>query len=90
MKKMTVSVQVDAERLRAIQFYAGKKESSLEAELDDFVSKLYEKYVPAPTREYIESLCEPESHYHPSRPSHPTHTAAEQHTQHREDGDHNG
>ena len=31
MRRITVSVQVDAEKLRAIQFYAGRKDSSLEA-----------------------------------------------------------
>ena len=34
MRKMTVSVQVDAEKLRAIQFYAGRKDSTVEAELE--------------------------------------------------------
>ena len=42
--------------MRAIQFYAGRKDSSLEAELEDCVKKSYEKYVPAQTREYIESM----------------------------------
>ena len=56
MRKVTVSVQVDAEKLRAIQFYAGRKDSTVEAELEGCVEKLYEKYVPGPTREYIESM----------------------------------
>ena len=56
MRKVTISVQVEAEKLRAIQFYVGKKDSSLEAELDDCITKIYEKYVPAQTREYIESM----------------------------------
>lgn len=56
MRKVTVSVQVDAEKLRAIQFYAGRKDSSLEAELEECVTKVYEKYVPAQTREYIENM----------------------------------
>ena len=30
MRKITVSVQVDAEKLRAIQFYTGRKQSSME------------------------------------------------------------
>ena len=47
---------MEAEKLRAIQFYVGKKDSSLEAELDDCITKIYEKYVPAQTREYIESM----------------------------------
>lgn len=52
--KKSVSVQIDAEKLNAIQFYAAKRDSSLEAELEDFVQKLYEKHVPRETREYIE------------------------------------
>ena len=56
MRKVTISVQVDAEKLRAIQFYVGRKNSTVEAELEDCVNKIYEKYVPAQTREYIESI----------------------------------
>ena len=66
MRKVTVSVQVDAEKLRAIQFYAGRKDSTVEAELEGCVEKLYEKYVPAPTREYIESMA---AAARPARPS---------------------
>ena len=68
MRKVTVSVQVDAEKLRAIQFYAGRKQSSMEAELEDCVNKIYEKYVPAQTREYIESIAAPARPPRPSRP----------------------
>ena len=67
MRKVTVSVQVDAEKLRAIQFYAGRKQSSMEAELEDCVNKIYEKYVPAQTREYIESIAAPARAPRPSR-----------------------
>ena len=56
MRKITVSVQVDAEKLRAIQFYAGRKNSAVETELEDCVNKTYEKCVHAQTREYIESI----------------------------------
>ena len=56
MRRITVSVQVDAEKLRAIQFYAGRKDSTVEAELEGCIEKLYEKYVPGPTREYIENM----------------------------------
>ena len=54
MRKVTISIQVDAQKLRAIQFYVGKKDSTLESELEDCITKIYEKYVPAQTREYIE------------------------------------
>ena len=69
MRKITVSIQVDAEKLRAIQFYVGRKNSTVEAELEDCVNKIYEKYVPAQTREYIESIAAPAR---PPRPSRPT------------------
>ncbi len=67
MRKVTVSVQVDAEKLRAIQFYAGRKDSSMEAELEDCINKIYEKYVPSQTREYIESMAAPARPAKPSR-----------------------
>ena len=54
MKKTTISVAVEQEKLRAIQFYMGKNETSLEAELGEFMAKLYKRYVPSQTREYIE------------------------------------
>ena len=69
MRKVTVSVQVDAEKLRPIQFYAGRKQSSMEAELEDCVNKIYEKYVPAQTREYIENIAAPARPPRPSRPA---------------------
>lgn len=71
MKNATITIQVEQEKLNAIRFYARKKDSSIEAELEEFVDKLYEKYVPAQTREYIESMAAlaPEK---PKRPAKPT------------------
>ena len=68
MRKITVSVQVDAEKLRAIQFYVGRKNSTVETEREDCINKIYEKYVPAQTREYIESIAAPGRPHRPSRP----------------------
>lgn len=45
-----------------MQQYMGKKEAELAAELDDVMLKLYEKHVPAPVREYIESREESRLH----------------------------
>ena len=59
MKKTSISIDMEAEKLRALRFYTEKKETTLETELEDFLAKLYEKYVPAQTREYIESTEEP-------------------------------
>lgn len=69
MRKITASIQVDAEKLRAIQFYVGRKNSTVEAELEDCVNKIYEKYVPAQTREYIESIAAPARPPRPGRPA---------------------
>ena len=56
MKKVNLSISVEQEKLNATRFYAGKKDATIEDELAEFFGKLYEKYVPAPTREYIESV----------------------------------
>lgn len=58
MKKETISVSVDTEKIRVLNFYLGKRSGNIERELLDAFNKLYEKNVPAPTREYIDSLCE--------------------------------
>ena len=50
MKKATVTVSFEQEKLKAVQFYAGKNGTSLELELDMFMEKLYKKYVPSQTR----------------------------------------
>ena len=47
MKKATVTVSFEQEKLKAVQFYAGKNGTSLELELDMFMEKLYKKYVPS-------------------------------------------
>lgn len=71
MKNVNLTISVEQEKLSAIRFYAGKKESSIEAELTDFIDKLYEKYVPAQTREYIESMAA-EATEKPKRPARTT------------------
>lgn len=54
MKKATIQISFEAEKLRAIHQYM-KDETELQVELDTFLKTLYEKHVPAPVREYIES-----------------------------------
>ena len=56
MKKATITVTFEQEKLKAVQFYLGKSGASLEAELDGFMKRLYKKYVPSQTREYIDSM----------------------------------
>ena len=54
MKQDSVTVSFDAERLKAVKLYMGKKEIVLETELADQLRRLYEKHVPVSVREYIE------------------------------------
>lgn len=54
MKKATLTITFDADKLTAIRRYMGKKDATLDAELDDIMQKLYEKHVPPQVREYIE------------------------------------
>ena len=65
MKKATVTVSFEQEKLKSVQFYVGKNGTSLELELDAFMEKLYRKYVPSQTREYIESMAESEESHRP-------------------------
>lgn len=71
MKKATVQVSYDAEKLGAIRQYMAKKDTEFQGELEDFMQKLYEKHVPAPVRDYIENRepDEPEAPRCPSRPA---------------------
>ena len=82
MKKATLQISFDSEKLGALKQYMTKKETSLEGELDDVLQKFYEKHVPAPVREYIESRETEE----PSKPARPSRPAAEQ-KNYSEDGE---
>ena len=75
MKTVTITVSIEQDKLKALQFYANKRKANLQSELDEFLLKLYEKYVPVQTREYIESQVEP-SREQPKRPSRPAHAIA--------------
>lgn len=54
MKNATIIVHFESEKLDALSYHMSKKESNLQDELNDTIQKLYEKYVPQTTREYIE------------------------------------
>ncbi len=57
MKKESVTVQIDGEKLKATKRYLAKKNLDLTTELEKDLLQLYQKYVPAQVREYIED-CE--------------------------------
>ena len=54
MKNTTLTVTFNTEKLDALQFHMNKKEANLQEELNDTMQKLYEKYVPQATREYLD------------------------------------
>ena len=60
MKKDSMKISINAEKLRAVKTYMEKKEVDLEDELVDQLEKLYDKYVPANVREYIDDKQEEE------------------------------
>ncbi|CDW99996.1 DUF6103 family protein [Desulfitobacterium hafniense] len=61
MKKESITIQMDGEKLRAVKRYMGKKDADLTQELCDSLQKLYEKYVPATVREYIDEGADDEA-----------------------------
>lgn len=54
MKQVNVTISFDEEKLTALKRYMAKKDLEPETELVTALAKLYEKYVPAPVREYID------------------------------------
>lgn len=54
MKTTTLTVSFNTEKLDALTYHMGKKQAALPAELNDTIQKLYEKYVPQVTREYLD------------------------------------
>lgn len=65
MKKATITIAFDQAKLKAVQFYISKSSTSLESELDTFMGKLYKRYVPSQTGEYIESTDDPDERPRP-------------------------
>ena len=54
MRNTTLTITFNTEKLDALNFHMGKREADLQTELNDTVQRLYEKYVPQATREYID------------------------------------
>ena len=54
MKNTTLTLSFNTEKLDALTFHMGKRDANLQEELNETVQKLYEKYVPQATREYID------------------------------------
>lgn len=55
MSMTELNVSFPTEKLEALRFFIGKKDQTIEQELQDYLDKTYEKMVPAQVREYVES-----------------------------------
>jgi len=53
MEKANLQVTFPKEKLEALAFYMQEKELTVESELQNYMTSIYEKYVPAPTRRYL-------------------------------------
>lgn len=49
-----LKVSFPNEKLEALRFYMAEKELTVEGELQKFVDNIYQKYIPAPTRRYLD------------------------------------
>ncbi len=54
MKKTSVSILYDDEKLSAIKLYMSQRDLDFKSELEKSVDSLYVKYVPANVREFID------------------------------------
>jgi len=60
VEKVNITIQIEVERLAALNFFLFyKQNSSLKAELEKATEELYEKCVPEDTRRFIESKSKP-------------------------------
>lgn len=78
MKNTTLTITFNTEKLDALTFHMGKRDSSLQKELDETMQRLYEKYVPQATREYIDDkVTRDAARERPRRPARPAPRNAE-------------
>ena len=54
MKKTSVSIMYDDEKLSAVKLYISQRDLDFKEELEKSVDALYAKYVPANVREFID------------------------------------
>ena len=74
MKKETVTITFESEQLAALEFSLKKKNTSMQAQLEELLKCLYESEVPEPVREYLESRAAPAAR--PRRPARPARAQA--------------
>ena len=66
MEKVNITLAFDQEKLNALEFYLKKEKTTAQRRLEESLAQLYERTVPAPVREYLDSRSAP-----PPRPRRP-------------------
>ena len=69
MKKENVTISFESEQLAVLEFSLKKKNTSVQAQLEELLKCLYESEVPEPVREYLDSRAAPAAR--PRRPARP-------------------
>ena len=59
MKKENIMIPFESEQLAALEFSLKKKNTSIQAQLEELLKCLYESEVPEPLREYLDSKAVP-------------------------------
>ena len=74
MKKISITISFEDEKLDALEFSLRKENTSVQAKMDEALRQLYERTVPEPVREYLDSRATPPSvsRPRPKRPPKPT------------------
>lgn len=54
LKKATITLSYDEEKLNALRLYIDQKNTQIEDELESAIDVLYQKHVPSGVREYID------------------------------------
>lgn len=69
VEKVELTVRMEPERLDALRYFlATKNKRTPQKELQRALEELYETYVPAETRAYLDARCRPDRH-RPRRPA---------------------
>ena len=71
---MKISVQVDDEKLSALEMYLAQKDTTLDAELTKYTEQLYLKTVPQNVRDFIEMTGSRKPARKPRTAQHASHT----------------
>ncbi len=66
MKKVNITLAFEEDKLDALEFSLKKENASVQSRMEDALRQLYEKTVPEPVREYLDSRAAPAAK--PKRP----------------------